>query len=267
MNLDSFTGPGSTPSRRRFWDKVTQAVNASQKVAGRNVSVSEHQGMGTLINVIRGRGVTPPGCPCIVFTDVEFCCSSDDPSTGYFEDAGTHPCDFLNDKPFCLSPVTNDLCTYCTNDDPCNGGTTSGGLNIWFGNCDTHEDFFSSNIFLNTVFIDGLWHIFAYVASSPFFGTFFYGTTTDLSIPAENQITSCMDAPTIDNAATDCIFGEPLTSIPVVAFGGTAFMSSCPPTGACCYSGGCLVTTECYCTEILSGTYQGDDTVCDPDPC
>ncbi len=51
MNLDPFTGPGSTPSRRTFWDKVTQAVLASQKIAGENVTVDEHQGMGTLINV------------------------------------------------------------------------------------------------------------------------------------------------------------------------------------------------------------------------
>ncbi len=51
MNLEPFTGPGSTPSRRRFWDKVTQVVIASQKVAGDNVSVDEHQGSGTIINV------------------------------------------------------------------------------------------------------------------------------------------------------------------------------------------------------------------------
>ncbi len=51
MNLKPFTGPGSTPSRRRFWDKVTQAVIASQKVAGRFVTIDEHQGKGTVINV------------------------------------------------------------------------------------------------------------------------------------------------------------------------------------------------------------------------
>ncbi len=46
-----FTGPGSTPSRRRFWDCVTAAVNASRKIAGRHVTVSEHEGKGTMINV------------------------------------------------------------------------------------------------------------------------------------------------------------------------------------------------------------------------
>ncbi len=50
MNLDKFTGPGSTPSRRRFWDKVAGAVSSLQKTEGRNASVQEHQGMGTVIN-------------------------------------------------------------------------------------------------------------------------------------------------------------------------------------------------------------------------
>lgn len=51
MNLKPFTGPGSTPSRRRFWDQVTNAVIASRKVAGRNVSVDEHPGKGSVINI------------------------------------------------------------------------------------------------------------------------------------------------------------------------------------------------------------------------
>ncbi len=51
MNLKPFTGPGSTPSRRRFWDKVTQVVIASQKVPGRFVTTDEHPGKGTVINV------------------------------------------------------------------------------------------------------------------------------------------------------------------------------------------------------------------------
>ncbi len=77
MNLDSFTGPGSTPSRRRFWDKVTQAVNASQKVAGRNVSIDEHQGMGTLINVTRERAAAGGCCDTetitITFSGITMC--------------------------------------------------------------------------------------------------------------------------------------------------------------------------------------------------
>ncbi len=51
MNLKPFKGAGSTPSRRRFWDQIYQSVVASRKVGGRNVTVDEHQGLGTLINV------------------------------------------------------------------------------------------------------------------------------------------------------------------------------------------------------------------------
>ncbi len=77
MNLETFTGPGSTPSRRRFWDKVTQAVIASQKIAGRFVTVDEHLGKGTVINVAdtsaRRRppsgGCPDPMCPRTVAVD------------------------------------------------------------------------------------------------------------------------------------------------------------------------------------------------------
>ncbi len=65
MNLEPFTGPGSTPSRRRVWDKITQAVTSLQKLEGKNVSVDEHQGYGTVINVPRGRGPTGGGACCI----------------------------------------------------------------------------------------------------------------------------------------------------------------------------------------------------------
>lgn len=78
MKLESFTGPGSTPSRRAFWDKVTQAVLASQKSEGKNVSVAEHQGMGTIVNVDRNRG----GCDCggcVCIDEIEIA----DAGTGY----------------------------------------------------------------------------------------------------------------------------------------------------------------------------------------
>ncbi len=95
MNLDSFTGPGSTPSRRRFWDKVTQAVNASQKVQGDNVSVQEFQGYGTLINTGSNRGRPGPnegaccdGTDCTISTEAD--------CTGTFQGVGTvcdpNPC-------------------------------------------------------------------------------------------------------------------------------------------------------------------------------
>ncbi len=67
--LKPFKGPGSTPSRRRFWAQLADAVNASRKIAGRHVSVDVHPGKGTLVNVDdtsarRGGGSGPPTvCP------------------------------------------------------------------------------------------------------------------------------------------------------------------------------------------------------------
>ncbi len=73
--IDPFKGKGSTPSRKRFWNRVSQAVNASRKVAGNSVTVDEHPGKGTVVAALeppvgigaggaggsqRG-GVTPPG--------------------------------------------------------------------------------------------------------------------------------------------------------------------------------------------------------------
>jgi hypothetical protein len=37
-------------------------------------------------------------------------------------------------------------------------------------------------------------------------------------------------------------------------------------TGACCIGGECSITTEALCLEA-GGTYQGDGTPCDPNPC
>ncbi len=93
MNLKSFTGPGSTPSRRRFWDKAVSAVIASQKLAGRFVTIDEHPGKGTVINVAdtsarRGGGGTGACCyddgTCDDFNASE--CAT---SGGHFQGVGT----------------------------------------------------------------------------------------------------------------------------------------------------------------------------------
>lgn len=50
----------------------------------------------------------------------------------------------------------------------------------------------------------------------------------------------------------------------VVDMGAYESSGAPPPTGACCFaSGNCNVVTEAACT----GTYQGDDTTCTPNPC
>ncbi len=118
MNLDSFTGPGSTPSRRRFWDEVTQAVIASQKVAGSNVSVEEHQGYGSIINApSSGRRATPSG-------EVGACCDEEGNCTitteggcsGTFQGLGTD-CD--------PNPCEQPLGACCYEDETCDDLTAS----------------------------------------------------------------------------------------------------------------------------------------------
>ncbi len=92
MNLEPFTGPGSTPSRLRLWDKITEAVIASQKVAGKNISVDEYQGYGSIISVNPQRISAPAG---------GFSCSTDpqpDPIiltiSGVLTCPGFEPADF-----------------------------------------------------------------------------------------------------------------------------------------------------------------------------
>lgn len=55
----------------------------------------------------------------------------------------------------------------------------------------------------------------------------------------------------------------------VVLSGGEVAISEdccCAPTGACCVDTNCTIESESDCTG-MGGTYQGDDTTCDPNPC
>lgn len=64
MNLEPFTGPGSTSSRRELWDKVVAAVMSARKTEGKNTSVTEYEGQGTLVAFRRDTGSAPPtDCP------------------------------------------------------------------------------------------------------------------------------------------------------------------------------------------------------------
>ncbi len=132
MNLDSFTGPGSTPSRRRFWDKVTQAVNASQKVAGKNVSVDEHQGYGSLISVNPQRAKPPSGgTVACCFNDIT--CSDLSPDDCIA--AGGTP---RGTGTSCADHGDNGCCTDCSVPGAFGPGCTDGDGNCWTGpeNCD-----------------------------------------------------------------------------------------------------------------------------------
>ena len=48
--------------------------------------------------------------------------------------------------------------------------------------------------------------------------------------------------------------------------GNGTLCEECPPLGACCTGKGCILATAALCDEY-SGSYQGDGTTCDPDPC
>lgn len=64
MQLEKFIGPGSLPSRRKVWDSVVDVVLASQKRQGKNITVDEREGYGSVINANREVGTpAPTGCP------------------------------------------------------------------------------------------------------------------------------------------------------------------------------------------------------------
>lgn len=69
MNLKPFEGPGSTPARRRFWDAARSVILATRKVAGTHVTVDEHPGKGTVINVERRAGPLPSGMGACCYDD------------------------------------------------------------------------------------------------------------------------------------------------------------------------------------------------------
>lgn len=62
MRIEPFDGYGPM-QRREFWAKVASIVSASEKKAGRNVSVDERPGAGTVINVRRDAGSAELNCP------------------------------------------------------------------------------------------------------------------------------------------------------------------------------------------------------------
>ena len=74
MKLEAIPKDGTTLTRKAFWDKVAEAVNASQKRPGKNISVDVHDGYGSVINVNpqrQGSGSPPP--PSICATNETLC--------------------------------------------------------------------------------------------------------------------------------------------------------------------------------------------------
>jgi len=64
MKIERIPKVGTTPTRRKFWDDLRNVILASQKLAGRNVTVDEHYGAGSVINVADVRRPTGGAC-CI----------------------------------------------------------------------------------------------------------------------------------------------------------------------------------------------------------
>ncbi len=115
--MNKFTGPGSTPSRRRFWDKVQQAVTAAQKKAGRNASVDEREGQGTVINFPDQTPSIVTGA-CCIGTDCTITTEAD--CEGDWQGPGT-VCD--------PNPCTAD-CTSCDDLPPTNPSGPPVHINI-----------------------------------------------------------------------------------------------------------------------------------------
>ena len=137
--MDKIPKFGTTPSRKRFWDAVVDAVNASKKLEGRNVTVAEHPGKGTLINVADTSKRRPPPTGGGGGEVIGACCYDDgtcddltesdcDAAEGTWQGAGTScaddPCPAAG--ACCQAPETceDTSCSILT-EDACN---ESGGI-------------------------------------------------------------------------------------------------------------------------------------------
>ncbi len=226
--MKSFTGPGSTPSRRRFWDQVTASVNASRKIPGRHVTVSEHPGKGTLINVddTSARRAAGGTCPAlnITFNGVTFDCGCWDELDGLsfeFTDGG----DFNDFEIVTITDPDPPDCAICAKVHA--GGDADPQLHekVWTTpptDC-SGTPIIDSDEFIRTIVIAqvaGTWYVVAR------FGVvlFFFGSAPDLDSPIPNLLTSCNLTPTLlINDFTNC-YGASWNDTPLVALGhgGTA---------------------------------------------
>lgn len=61
MNFDKIPKLGTTTTRKEFWDEALKTVLGQKKVAGKNVSVNEQQGYGSIISINPQRGGSGSG--------------------------------------------------------------------------------------------------------------------------------------------------------------------------------------------------------------
>ncbi len=159
-------------------------------------------------------------CPTVTFSGVAFCCFSlpgfEDRSIRFDESIDPINTPFAPSSGPDAAPCC--ICTYGgvgnlhffswpTSD--CSGdfdNDSSGGVQVW------------------TARISGVWHILLIghdIFAVPII--FFYGTTTDLGIPAINQI-FCEPFATYDNPIIECLYLGPLDAV-AAGFGGSATLS------------------------------------------
>ncbi len=227
--IKPFTGPGSTPSRRRFWDKVTDTVNASRKIAGRYVTVSEHKGKGTLINVAdtsarRAVGGICPETMTATFSDIVVDCGCQLPpieSVNYVNvtDIAVNQ-DFTSDTPedchfFFFDPDPPQIAHVLAR---CDSNTCDGFC----------ADDFDDTQGLQIFFVDGVWRIWyqTFILLNAFL--FYYKAAGSIGSPptgVTNQITTCGDRPWDSDPDFATLFGSPAADVYAVGHGGTIIIT------------------------------------------
>ncbi len=215
MNLESFTGPGSTPSRRRFWDQVTDAVVSSQKVAGRNVSVDEHSGKGTVINVPdRQRASRASSFDCgtvlsITFSGVVLDCGcvliDHVDHSAIITDGGA-----FNDVTQSTVPLPDECSPNCVWEANFDEESIFVHVKRWLASTtcefDPDQEFDGE---IGNLFIlresDGTWNVWVEIYDV----LLFYGFGPDPSLIA-NTLECNSEFTFFDNVVTDCIYDGPL---------------------------------------------------------
>jgi hypothetical protein len=225
-------GHNPFPPRWEKWlSAARQAILSAQPKAGRHVSIDEHPGKGTVINVERSRpeaGVTPPGeCPTPVilsFDGVIFDCGctslNEGNTTSQIVSEGN-----VNSEQDSMNKGLDSNCL----DQPCvwHLGTFNihTDITVWSDSNDCSTSGGSTTTVINAlmVFDGSLYHLFAYSVTG--LAAIFYGTTASLSSPITNTLVAC--SPTyieFDNPAVTCLFGGP-TNLTIVGHDGSATIS------------------------------------------
>ncbi len=252
MNLKPFTGPGSTPSRRRFWDKVTQAVIASQKVAGRHVTVDEHQGMGTVINVAdtsaRRGGGTPSTDLCVTFSGITSPCGC---VVSIGRGRKIYHLEGLNGT--YQVPLTSPNSWYLFIAD----GSSCWNVERWLDDCTGEPiDTISGTV---EVFVDfdGTDYLIRLRTTDDAASSAFYGSGPGPTITDTHSCGDSTDIGTVRGIDGIATISAPPCESPNPCSG---------LIGACCVGVDCTIETEEDCIA-MEGIYQGDGTFCHPPPC